>query len=165
MSKELKLTKAQSKSVPKYALTNEGFKKCMNENEELGLIARDLVFNYLQHGWKVKSVEKMAALQDTINYTGFNMRMIPVMIKGQIKWRYTHTDFQNSQEFIDFRYNIFARFKSELKAVNIDTTDGLLQECAEVANIVSKYKHLLKLEKEKLNRSGWSMFKSLFSKK
>lgn len=168
MSKEtntLELTEEQAASVAKYALTDEGFKRCMRDNEALSIVARNLVFDYLQHGWKVKSEEKKKALQDTIDFAGFNMRMIPVMIGGQIKWRYTHTDYKNSSSYIDFRYNLFSRFKSELKGVNIDTSDGLLQECAEVANIVAKYKHVLKLEKEKLNRSGWSVFTSIFKKK
>lgn len=161
----LELTQEQASSVTRYPLTDEGFKRCMKENEELGMVARSLVFNYLQHGWKVKSEEKLESLQDIIDYTGFNMRMIPVMVGGRVKWRYTHTDHQKSEDFIDFRYNLFARFKYELKNVNIDTSDGLLQECAEVANIVIKYKHVLKLERKKReNSSGWNIFKSIFGK-
>jgi len=170
MSKEtntLELTKEQAVAVPKYDLTDDGFKLCMKENEELALIARNLVFDYLQHGWEIKSEDKLETFQETINYVGFSLKLIPVMIEGKIKWRYTHTDYKNNKNFVHFRYNLFARFKFELKNVNIDTSDGLLQECAEVANIVAKYKHVLALEKEKQSSSkgGWSVFKTLFSKK
>lgn len=165
-TKTLELTEEQQISVPKYALTDDGFKQCMAENEELALVARNLVFDYLQHGWAVKGQDKLEAFQETIDYTGFDMKLIPVMIGGKVKWRYTHTSYKKNKDFIDFRYNLFARFKHELKNVNIDTSDGLLQECAEVANIVAKYKHVLALEKTKQDsKRSWNIFKSIFGSK
>lgn len=131
--------------------TDKGYTKLVNYDITLSEVAREVVFNYMDQPWEQEdhNTKMVEAIETAANWCGFKTTIKKKRDhNGKLIWSKKFSpDIKDKKFYID----LLKRLRQEIDLIDYNENDeyGLLDEIVNVANILSKYKHIIALKRKR----------------